>query len=411
MAYDSGSVTGSASLFAGTPSEPGSTDGAPGAGAFRDPSGVAVSALAGGNLFGVDTGNDTIRTLAADGTAGTWAGLPPAPGAADGQGGAAGLRHPQGAAMDSSGNLYLADTGNHTIRSITPGGLVSTLAGQLGQVGYQDGPAGSARFSSPAGVAVAGGAGGVTVYVADTGNQVIRVIQGGQVTTLAGTAGTAGARDSSGAGARDATFNHPSGLALDGQGNLLVADRDNDTLRRIALADGTVTTLAGTPATAGSVDGPGGSGGGALFNAPAGVAVSLDGRIVYVADTGNHTLRVLQGGQVTTLAGTPGQPGSVDGTGPTQLNGPVAIALDRVGNLFVANAGSSTVCLVSPAPAGAVTTIIGSATQSGNAWPAQGQPAPISSSISEPGGLAVDLVTGNIFITIDDAVVLADFQS
>jgi len=101
MAYDSGSVTGSASLFAGTPSEPGSTDGAPGAGAFRDPSGVAVSALAGGNLFGVDTGNDTIRTLAADGTAGTWAGLPPAPGAADGQGGAAGLRHPQGAAMDS----------------------------------------------------------------------------------------------------------------------------------------------------------------------------------------------------------------------------------------------------------------------------------------------------------------------
>ena len=77
----------------------------------------------------------------------------------------------------------------------------------------------------------------------------------------------------------------------------------------------------------------------------------------------------------------------------------------------MANAGSSTVCLVSPAPAGAVTTIIGSATQSGNAWPAQGQPAPISSSISEPGGLAVDLVTGNIFITIDDAVVLADFQS
>jgi len=204
-------------------------------------------------------------------------------------------------------------------------------------------------FSSPAGVAVAGGAGGVTVYVADTGNQVIRMIQGGQVATLAGTAGTAGAHDSSGPGVQDATFNLPSGLAL-------------------------------------------------------------DGRTVYVADTGNHTLRVLQGGQVTTLAGTAGQPGSVDGTGPTQLNGPVAIALDRAGNLFVANAGSSTVCLVSPAQAGAVTTIIGNATRSGNALPAPDPLPPLPATISPPGGLAVDLATGNIFITIDDAVVLADFQ-
>ncbi len=161
--------------------------------------------------------------------------------------------------------------------------------------------------------------------MADTGNDTIRMIApGGVVTTLAGTAGTSGSTDGTGSAA---LFNGPQGLAVDSTtGNIYVADTGNDTIRQVTSA-GVVTTLAGTAGTAGSTDGTGSA---ASFNKPAGIAVDSTTGNIYVADTGNDTIRMIApGGVVTTLAGTAGTTGSTDGTGTAALfNGPVGVAED-----------------------------------------------------------------------------------
>ena len=209
-------------------------------------------------------------------------------------------------AVDAAGNVYVADTGNDTIRKITPAGVVTTLAGTAGQAGSADGTGTAARFNEPDGVAVDAAG---NVYVADTNNDTIRKITpAGVVTTLAGTAGQAGSADGTGAAAQ---FNAPEGVAVDGAGNVYVADTGNDTIRKITPA-GVVTTLAGTAGQVGSADGTGSA---ARFNDPDGVAVDGAGN-VYVADTINDTIReITPAGVVTTLAGSPGQYGSADGTG------------------------------------------------------------------------------------------------
>src|SRR5439155_193118 len=189
--------------------------------------------------------------------------------------------YPSGMAVDSAGNVYVADTSNGTIRKATPRGVVTTLAGLAGSIGSADGLGSAARFYSPYGVAVDSAG---NVYVADTFNDTIRkVTPGGAVTTLAGLAGSGGSADGSGSAAR---FYYPYGVAVDGAGNVYVADTGNYTIRKVT-PGGVVTTLAGL---AGSQDGADGTGSAARFSYPSAVAVDTAGNI-YVADTDNSTIR------------------------------------------------------------------------------------------------------------------------
>ena len=149
----------------------------------------------------------------------TLAGLAGSSGSANGTGSAARFYYPFGVAVDSAGNVYVADTGNNTIRKVTPAGVVTTLAGLAGSSGSADGTGSAARFNYPSGVAVDSAG---NVYVADTGNNTIRkVTPAGVVTTLAGLAGSPGSADGTGSAAR---FYYPHGVAVDSAGNVYVAD-------------------------------------------------------------------------------------------------------------------------------------------------------------------------------------------
>jgi hypothetical protein len=220
--------------------------------------------------------------------------------------------------VDGAGNVYVADQDNHTIRKITPAGVVSTLAGSAGVTGSTDGTGAAARFSGTAGVAVDGAG---NVYAAEFVNSTVRKITAaGVVTTLAGTAGVTGSADGTGAAAR---FNTPFGVATDSAGNVYVADTINHTIRKITPA-GVVSTLAGTAGVTGSTDGTGAA---ARFNSPGGVAVDGAGN-VYVADGSNHTIRkITSAGVVSTVVGVAGQPGFVPGALPGRIGYPGDVAV------------------------------------------------------------------------------------
>ena len=152
---------------------------------------------------------------------------------------------------DASGNVYVADSGNDNIRKITPGGTVSTMAGTAGVAGSQDGTANGALFNQPQGIAVDATG---NVYVADTNNCTIRkVTQGGVTTTIAGAVGQSGASDGTGGSAR---FAFPIGIATDASGNVYVADLDNSAVRKVT-PSGAVSTLAGNLGSPGTLDGQG----------------------------------------------------------------------------------------------------------------------------------------------------------
>jgi sugar lactone lactonase YvrE len=365
----------------------------------------AISATASGVLHVADSGNHTIRRLTPAGVVSTIAGESGTWGAADGAPGEARFRNPAGICVDSEGNVYVADTGNHTIRKVTPSGVVSTLAGLPGDWGSQDGEGTGARFRSPAGLAVDGAG---NVYVADRSNHTIRKVSpAGVVTTLAGWPGASGSSNGTGGSAR---FNHPEAIALDGEGNLVVADRGNRTIRHVTGA-GDVTTLAGLAPVSGGDDGTGPD---ARFAAPSGVAMTLSGDFLvadrdgwsirkvtpggvvttvagraspwgtadgsseearfwwahdvavggsgeaFVADTYNQTIRkVSEAGYVSTLAGQPLVWGSTDGAGSdARFSDPAGIALAASGNLYVSDEANCTIRRVSPT--GVVTTLAGS---------------------------------------------------
>jgi sugar lactone lactonase YvrE len=282
--------TGLKTLLAGTPGVPGSADGVGSAAQFRFPGGLAFDPT--GNLLVADTGNDTLRRIAPDGTVTTLAGAAGVPGTTDAVGTAARFNAPIGLAVDASGVAYIGDSGNHTIRRVATDGTVTTYAGLAGQPGFLNGAAASAQFNQPNGVALAADG---TLYVADYGNSCIRAISPtGSVSTLAGQPGTHGSADGTGA---SATFYWPVGLAVDTAGTVWVADTYNHTLRKI-LAGGTVSTVAGSGGTLGNLDGTGTT---ARFDLPCGVAVTPSSDLV-VADTGNHFLRrVTTAGVVTTF--------------------------------------------------------------------------------------------------------------
>ncbi len=197
-----------------------------------------------GNVYVADTGNSTIREVTPAGVVTTLAGWSGHTGSGDGTGSAARFYDPEGVAVDSTGNVYVADYFNYTIRKVTPAGVVTTLAGSVGSSGTNDGVGSAARFSYPKGVAVDSAG---NVYVADNGNSTIRqVTPAGVVTTLAGSPGLYGSSDGTGSNAR---FGGPSGVAVDSADNVYVADTDNQTIRKVTPA-GVVTTLAGSPGPA-----------------------------------------------------------------------------------------------------------------------------------------------------------------
>jgi len=343
---------GVVTTLAGLARSSGSADGTGSATRFFSPQGVAVDSA--GNVYVADFRNCTIRKVTPGGVVTTLAGLAGSSGSADGTGSDARFEYPYGVAVDSAGNVYVADTSNSTIRKVTPAGVVTTLAGLAGSSGSANGTGSAARFKNPWGVAVDSAG---TVYVADTWNSTIRkVTPGGVVTTLAGLAGTYGSADGTGSAARfDATY----GVAVDNAGNLYVAD-GNQAIRKVTPA-GLVTTLAGT-LSYGSANGTGSA---ARFFKPSGVAVDSAGN-VYVADMRNHTIRkVTPAGVVTTLAGLAGSSGSANGTGSAaRFFNPSGVAVDSAGNVYVADYYNSTIRKVTPG--GVVTTLAGVARSPGS---------------------------------------------
>ena len=252
-------------------------------------------------------------------------------GLVNGTGGAAEFSSPAGLAIDSSGNIYVADGGNDAIRKVTPAEVVTTVAG-TGSSGFVNGTGTGASFADPQAVAVDSSG---NVYVADTSNNAIRKITpAGVVTTLAGN-GTAGFVNATGTAAE---FNQPDGIAVDASGNVYVADKLNNAIRKITPA-GVVTTVAGN-GTAGNANGTGSA---ARFDNPAQIAVDSAGNL-FVADPLNYSVRkVTASGDVTTVAGD-GTAGYTDGLASSAtFKDPVGITVDASGNVYVADLTNSAV--------------------------------------------------------------------
>ena len=319
--------------LAGTAGSSGASDGNGRDAGFSIPQGLAVDGAR--NVYVADSLNHTIRKITPAGVVSTLAGTAGHRGSMDGTGSAAAFDHPASVAVDTAGNLYVADQGSSTIRKISLAGVVTTLAGNAHQTGSNDGSGVTALFNNPCGVAVDGAG---NVYVADSANHTIRKITpDGEVTTLAGLAGRRGSNN--GLGHR-AQFAHPRSLTVDVAGNVYVADSANHTIRKITSA-GEVTTLAGIAGASGASDGLAHA---ALFTSPSGVAADAAGN-VYVADTSNHTIRkISSAGEVTTIAGALINAGSVDGEGRTALfNQPRGVAVNAWGDIYVADSGNHTI--------------------------------------------------------------------
>jgi len=244
------------------------------------------------------------------------------PGYTDGDATVAQLRNPRGLALSASGDIYVADTGNHRIRKVTTAGVVSTVAGS-GTAGYTDGVALSAQFSFPSSVAYDDTTG--TLYVGDQ-RTVRKISSSGTVTTIAGSGAASGTADGAGTIAR---FNDVRGLGVTSTGVLYVSDSSNNRIRKIA-ADGTVSTFAGSFG-----DFVNGTGTAARFNAPTGIKLDSNENI-YVADTGNNAIRkITPTAVVTTVAGS-GAAGSANGTGTAaEFNAPTDITVFADNSVYV----------------------------------------------------------------------------
>jgi sugar lactone lactonase YvrE len=368
----------------------------------------------------------SVRVLAGD--VAVLAGSPTNHGYQNGLKQAAMFDQPNGIAADSFGNLYVADTANNLIRMITPAGEVSTFAGDTanglgfpGVTGSNDGPTQCgtskpcAEFNGPIGIAVDAGN---NVWVSDSGNNTIREISGGMVTTVAGIVGPGGYQNGPVA---TAAFFSPEGMAFDAQGNLYIADSSNCAIREITgigTASTAVSTLAGPSGLGqcsyadGGINGSGVSL--ARFNNPTGLAVDSNGN-VYVADENNDVIRLIApGGNVSTVAGLANAAGSKDGTGTlARFNHPTSVALDGQGNIYVADSENYTIRRISPSPSPTpdgsnvnVITVIG---QAGNPNAAL-TGGPLPSMIAAPNQIAIDPTSGNQFITMNvQAIVSAPY--
>ena len=274
---------------------------------FRTPASIGVDLD--GNIYVADSESSVIRKITPGGTVSTPAGIAGQFGSSDGTRGSGQLNHPRALAVTAGGYVYIADTENDIVRQFYPSGngvvfsaFLGTLAGGTLLPGAVDGNNGNARFNRPAGIAVAPNG---TLYVADTGSNLVRQIVGlnAMVTTLA----------------RD--FNAPAGIAVDA-GNVFVADTNNQVIKRIA-SDGTVTTFAGVAGQPGLADGLGVV---ARFNRPTALAIDSLGNL-YVADTGNNAIRKIA-------------PSTLVSTVAANFNAPTGLAFDSSGRLLIADSGN-----------------------------------------------------------------------
>jgi sugar lactone lactonase YvrE len=332
----------------GTPGFSGDSGPATGA-QLNDPSGVAADSA--GNLYIADTANNRIREVAVgSGIISTMAGTGAAGYGGDGgPASSAELHSPAGIALDSADNLYIADQGNGVIRKVTPSGTITTVAGN-NQTGFSgdNGPATSATLYAPAGVAVDGAG---NLYIADTGNNRIREVNtSGIITTIVGN-GTAGYSGDTGPAA-SASLNQPSAVIITGTGVLYLADTANHVIREVA-ASTAITTVAGNGVAA--YAGDGGPASSASLHSPSGLVMDGSGNL-YIADSGNNAIRlVTSAGAIATVVGT-GSPGFSGDGGPAsaaQLNAPHSVAFDVLGNLYLSDQGNNRVRQVNP-PAGSV---------------------------------------------------------
>ncbi|HEV8487690.1 MAG TPA: NHL repeat-containing protein [Blastocatellia bacterium] len=311
---------------------PGVQDGPNRAASFSDPFGLAIDSK--GNVFVADGGrSNSIRVITTKGVVAKIAGS--SEGFDDGKLESASFNTPSGLAIDRRGSVIIADTSNNRIRRLDVDGNVTTVAGS-GESGFKDGPASQSRFDGPIGVAVDDRG---NIFVADSYNDRVRKIAtDGTVSTLAGT-GSPGFINRPGEAAQ---FDTPCGVAVDRQGNLFVADTGNDAIRKIT-PSGEVTTFAG--GQQGHNDGWGTEAG---FNQPTGIAITYDGFLFVTDEGGGRIRRITPEGEVTTFAGT--GTGFGDGAGKyARFNGPCGIAIDRPGNVYVADNQNYLIRKISPA--------------------------------------------------------------
>jgi cysteine-rich repeat protein len=298
------------------------------------------------------------------------------------------LADPRGIAIDGSGRTFIADTSNHRILRVEIDGSITKIAGN-GIPGFSGdgGDATSAQLQYPAAIAVDGIG---RVFIADSQNARIRRIElDGSITTIAGTG--VGGYSGDGGPAVLAQLANPSGIAVDGLGRVIVADTDNNVIRRID-TDGTIATIAGTGIA--NYSGDGGQAVDATLSAPQGVAVDATGRVL-IADTRNSTVRrIAVDGVISTIAGD-GSPGfGGDGAAATgaQLAFPVGIALDATGQIFIGDTVNERIRRITSA--GIIDTVGGNGT---GAYAGDGGLA-TAASLSSPYGVAVD-AEGQVAIT------------
>ena len=362
---------------------------------FQDPVGVAFDAN--GNLYLTDLLNATVRKMTAAGVVSTIAGLAGYLGIDDGLNSNARFWSPRAIAVDTNGNVFVGDLEFFVIKKISPIGtnwLVSTVAGQIGTQGYQDGFNGG-RLNGPSGLAADSSG---NIYLADAAVRKLSLVSNTWVlSTIANSSGYVLVQlpDFSYGTNFVAQFSGTAtSIAIDTSGNLYVADQLNHTITQLS-PNGTnwvVRTIAGLAGSPGSTDGPGSA---ARFKSPVGISVDHSG-IVYVAD-GNQTIRrlALQGTNwnVTTLAGSTGTTGSIDGVGTNALfNGPFGLAVDPANNLFVADSNNNEIRKVTSA--GAVSTIAGSTFTGAASVDGVGT----SARFHNPAGVALDN-TGTLYVS------------
>ena len=301
------------------------------------------------------------------------------------------LYFPAGVATDGVGNVYIADSSNDRIRKVDSTGTITTIAGGESAVNFpgDGGPASQAKLWSPSDVAVDGAG---NLYIADRLNQRIRKVDStGTITTIAGTGEPGFSRD--GGPASQATLWSPSDVAVDGVGNVYIADSSNDRIRKVD-STGTITTIAGSgPHYDGGFGGDGGPAVKAQLGRPSGVALDGDGNL-YIADTDNQRIRKVDStGTITTIAGT-GKGGFSGDGGPAvkaQLGRPSGVALDGVGNLYIADSSNDRIRKVDST--GTITTIAGTGK---GGFSGDGGPA-VKAQLRRPSGVALD-GDGNLYI-------------
>ncbi|MFF3172616.1 RICIN domain-containing protein [Streptomyces sp. NPDC057900] len=333
------------STVAGTGSAGPNGDGGPAVSAqVNQPNGIAMDRT--GTLYVVDYGGHRVRRITTDGKISTIAGTGSANFGGDGGPAVkAHLKNPTGVAVDGSGNVYIADTENHRVRKVAADGKISTVAGTGSAATSGDGGlATAARVNRPTGVAVDGD--GVLYIAENSAHRVRKVAADGKISTVAGNgSGTFGG---DGGPAASAQLRSPYGVAVDGAGNLYIADRGNHRIRKVT-ADGNISTIAGTGSA--KFSGDGGQAASAELNNPFTMVVDSTGAL-YVADYGNHAVRkITADGEISTVAGI--GTGGIDGdNGPAvaaQLKNPTAVAVDCVDTLYIADHNNHRVRKVSSA--------------------------------------------------------------